>query len=114
MNVTEIKELLKDATVFSLLSDKELEQVAGRGELFHSSLGQPICLAGDEPDAMFIVYSGRARVVSVNAHGQEITLGTLTRGQFFGEQELLANERIEYTVRAAGDLALLRLGKPGL
>ena len=59
MNTTEIKELLKDATVFSLLSDDELEQFSTRVELVHYSLGQPICRAGEEPDALYIVYSGR-------------------------------------------------------
>ena len=67
MKTTEIKELLKDATIFSLLSDEELEQFASRVELLHCSLGQPICRAGDEFDALYIIYSGRARVVSENA-----------------------------------------------
>ncbi len=114
MNIIEIKELLKDATVFSLLSDEESEEFANRVELVHYSLGQTICRAGEKSDALFIVYSGRARVVSENPYGQEVTLGTLSRGDFFGEQGLLSDARSDHTVRAAGDLALLRLSKPKL
>ena len=111
MNLTELKELLKDTTVFSILSDDELAQFAEHFEFIHYTIGQPICRVGDSADALFIVYSGRARVISENAQGEEVTVGTLTRGQSFGEQGLLTDSRRHYTVRAAGDLVLLRLGK---
>lgn len=111
MNVTELKELLKDTAVFSILSDDELAQFAEHFEFIHYTIGQPVCRVGDQADALFIVYSGRARVVSENAQGEEVTIGTLTRGQSFGEQGLLTDSRRHYTVRAAGDLVLLRLGK---
>ena len=114
MNTTEIQGLLKETYVFSPLSDDELEQFAKRVELVHYDLGQPICRAGEEIDAFYVVYAGRARVVSSNADNQEITLGTLTRGHFFGEQGLLSDAVSDYTVRAAGDLALLRLSKSDL
>ena len=111
MNLTELKELLKDTTVFSILSDDELAQFAEHFEFTHYTIGQPVCRVGDQADALFIVYSGRARVISENAQGEEVTVGTLSRGQAFGEQGLLTDSRRHYTVRATGDLVLLRLGK---
>jgi ATP-binding cassette subfamily B protein len=111
MKNQEIKTLLKEVSLFSILSGEELEHFAGRVEIAHYTLGQPICRAGDQSDALFIVYSGRARVISENTHGQEVTLGTLTRGDFFGEQGLFDEAKIDYSVRAAEDLALLRLGR---
>ena len=59
---------------------------------------------------LFLVYSGRARVVAVK-DGQEYTVGLLTRGQGVGEQALLNNTRRDFTVRAASDLVVLRLEK---
>lgn len=111
MDLTELKSLLKDTAAFAVLSDDELEQFADKFELVHFTLGQSVCRAGDIADAFFIVYSGRARVVAVNDNAEEVTVGTLTRGNSFGEQGLLADSRRQFTVRAASDLVLMRLGK---
>lgn len=111
MDSTELKELLKGTTAFSILSDRELEQFGERFQLVHFTLGQPVVNAGDEADAFFVVYSGRARVIATNSVGEEVTVGTLTRGNSFGEQGLLTRSPRNFTIRAASDLALLRLDK---
>lgn len=111
MESTELKELLKGTTAFSILSDRELEQFGERFQLVHYTLGQQVVSAGDEADAFYVVYSGRARVVATNSVGEEVTVGTLTRGNSFGEQGLLTRSPRNFTIRAASDLALLRLDK---
>jgi ATP-binding cassette, subfamily B, bacterial HlyB/CyaB len=111
MDSTELKELLKGTTAFSILSDRELEQFGERFQLVHYTLGQPVVNAGDEADAFYVVYSGRARVIATNTVGEEVTVGTLTRGTSFGEQGLLTRSPRNFTIRAASDLALLRLDK---
>lgn len=114
MDFTEIKELLKGSTAFSILSDEELKRFVERFDLRHYTLGQTICRAGDVADAFYVVYSGRARVVAAaqnNGDGDETTVGVLTRGNTFGEQGLMTDSRRHFTVRAASDLALLRLNK---
>ncbi|HEY0080775.1 MAG TPA: peptidase domain-containing ABC transporter [Pyrinomonadaceae bacterium] len=111
MDFTELKELLKDSTAFSILSDEELRRFIERFELRHYRLGQTICRAGDVADCFYVVYSGRARVVSQNNGDEEVTVGTLTRGNTFGEQGLLTDSRRHFTVRAASDLSLLKLDK---
>ena len=110
MDLTELKKLLKDTAVLSVLSDDELSAFAARVELVHYSLGQPICRAGDVADAFYLVYSGRARVIAAS-NGTETTVGLLSRGNYFGEQGLLTDSRRHFTVRAASDLTLLRLSK---
>ncbi len=111
MDSTELKELLKGTTAFSILSDRELEQFGERFQLVHYTLGQPVVNAGDDADAFYVVYSGRARVIATNNVGEEVTVGTLTRGNSFGEQGLLTHSPRNFTIRAASDLALLRLDK---
>ncbi|HEV2763527.1 MAG TPA: peptidase domain-containing ABC transporter [Pyrinomonadaceae bacterium] len=111
LDFTELKELLKDSPAFSILSDEELHRFTQRFELRHFTLGQTVCRAGDVADSFYVVYSGRARVVSQHDGQDEVTVGTLTRGNTFGEQGLLTNSRRHFTVRAAGDLSLLRLDK---
>jgi ATP-binding cassette subfamily B protein len=110
MDLTELKELLKGTSAFSLLSDDELEQFGKHFELVHYTLGQRVVRAGDESDSFYVVYSGRARVIGVSAAGEEVTVGTLTRGNSFGEQGLLTGSPRNFTVRAASDLVVLRLG----
>ena len=111
MDSTELKGLLKGITAFAILSEEEMEQFGARFELVHYTLGQAVVRAGEEADAFYIVYSGRARVIAVNGTGEEVTVGTLSRGNSFGEQGLLTRAPRRFTVRAASDLALLRLNK---
>ncbi len=111
MNSSELKELLRATTAFSILGDRELDHLADRFELIHFALGQDVVRAGDEAEAFFIVYSGRARVIAIDKTGQEATVGTLTRGDSFGEQGLLTKSQRNYTIRASSDLAALRLAK---
>ena len=111
LDQTELQQLLAESDAFAALSADELQQCASLLELVHYSLGQQVCQAGEEADAFYVVYSGRARVVAEPEPGKELTVGTLTRGNHFGEQGLLANARRQYTVRAASDLDLLRLSR---
>src|SRR5690349_10444491 len=109
--MAEAKGLLRGLPAFSMLFDEELGGLAERLELVHFPLGKIVCRAGDVADALYIVYSGRARVLGAGAGGEEVTVGTLGRGDAFGEQGLLTDSRRHYTVRAADDLALLRLDR---
>jgi ATP-binding cassette subfamily B protein len=111
MDANELKELLRGTTAFSILSDQELEQFGKRFELVHFTLGQRVVRAGDDSDSFYVVYSGRARVIAINSTGDEVTVGTLTRGNSFGEQGLLSHSPRRFTIRATSDLALLRLNK---
>src|SRR6185436_16081042 len=111
MNSTELKELLRATTAFSILSDRELDHLANRFELIHFALGQDVVQAGDQAEAFFILYSGRARVIAFDKNGHEATVGTLTRGDSFGEQGLLTTSQRNYTIRASSDFTALRLAK---
>jgi ATP-binding cassette subfamily B protein len=111
MNSSELKKLLSATTAFSILGDRELDHLADRFELIHFALGQDVVRAGDEAEAFFIVYSGRARVIAIDKSGRETTVGTLTRGDSFGEQGLLTKSQRHYTIRASSDMAALRLAK---
>ena len=110
MTASQLRDVLQSASIFAVLSDEEFEELAGAFELASYTLGQTVVRAGDASDSFYVVYSGRARVVA-DKQGEEITLGTLTRGGRFGEQGLMRQTEREFTVRAAGDLVLLRLWK---
>jgi CRP-like cAMP-binding protein len=61
-----------------------MKEILTRSEIKHYSRGETIVHEGDAGDSVFIIKSGR---VSVVAHilGREISLATLSAGDFFGE-----------------------------
>ncbi len=71
--------------------------------------GSAIVREGDEADALYVVVSGKARVVKNGERGEEIALGSLRPGDSFGEMGLLERTRRSATVRASGDVEALRL-----
>jgi predicted acylesterase/phospholipase RssA/CRP-like cAMP-binding protein len=64
---------------------------------------------GDESDSLYVVISGRLRVVRPAPDGGEITVGEIVRGQVVGEAGALTGESRSATVYAARDSELLRL-----
>jgi ATP-binding cassette subfamily B protein len=111
LETTEVERLLQGSALFGTLPDDEVDRLAERFTLVRYRLGQVVCQAGEKSDAFFLVYEGRARVVAPGPDGGEVTVGMLARGSHFGEQGLLRDAPRQYTVRAAGDLALLRLSE---
>ena len=73
--------------------------------------GAVVVRDGEESDALYIIVSGRARVLKVGDHGDEVTLGTLERGDTFGATGLLLDQPRAATVRASSQLEVLRLAK---
>lgn len=73
--------------------------------------GEEIVKEGDEADALYVLTTGRARVLKVTPSGEELLLNNLLPGDSFGEVALLADVRRSATVRASDDLACLRLAK---
>src|ERR1700759_578260 len=108
MPLADTLQFVRQVPAFFLLNDDDLTYLADQLEVLHFSLGQTVCRAGDPADSFFLVYSGRARVLSTN-NGAETTVGTLSRGDHFGEQGLISGGARSYTVRASDDLVLLRL-----
>src|ERR1044071_9531789 len=101
---------LRQVTAFALLGERELEQLGEQLLMVHYGIGRVICSAGEPADAFYLVYSGRARVITETPEG-EVTVGTLSRGDHFGEQALLSGGTRAFTVRAAEDLVVLRLSR---
>ncbi len=75
------------------------------------SFGQVVVREGADADAFFVIVSGRARVVR-GPPGREVVLGLLGAGESFGEIALLRGGQRTATVRASGDLTVLRLARP--
>lgn len=71
--------------------------------------GGVIASEGEATDALYVLVSGRARVVKRAENGDEIPLNVLHAGDSFGETELLDARPRPTTVRASSDVLALRL-----
>jgi ATP-binding cassette subfamily B protein len=75
----------------------------------HYTFGQEIVREGEPADALYVLVSGRGRVLKRGDAGDEISLGTLRPGETFGEGDLLNPGTRATTVRASADVEVLRL-----
>jgi CRP-like cAMP-binding protein len=70
--------------------------------------GDVIIREGDKGSEMYIIQSGTVKVTKKTEKG-EITLATLSRGDFFGEMALFERARRSATVRAVGETRVIVL-----
>jgi HlyB family type I secretion system ABC transporter len=84
-------------------------QVARRFVPASYGFGAVIVREGDPADALYVLVSGRARVVKRGDNGEEVPLDVLRAGDSFGEMGLLERATRKATVRASSDVETLRL-----
>ena len=100
MNATPVVStvLLRNVPLFSMLPEGQLQlltQVLSRKPYPKNST---VIAAGDPTDAMYIVVSGRLKVVMSDKEGQEVILAILNQGEYFGEMGLIAQAPRSATV----------------
>ncbi len=70
-----------------------------------------IMAGGDPIDSLYIVLSGRLKVMMSDAEGKEVILSILTPGEFFGEMGLIDDEPRSATVVTIEPCELLSIAK---
>jgi ATP-binding cassette subfamily B protein len=105
----ELIPFLRRNSVFSLLDEASVEQLADKMQLLRYSMGDVILQEGDVGSHAFLIYSGRVRIVKQSNSGKIVTLGTQHAGDIFGEQAILKDTKRTASVRAAEDVALFRI-----
>ena len=73
------------------------------------SFGNNIVQEGDDADGFYVIASGKARVIKRGQSGEELPLNVLRAGDSFGEMALLDHGKRTATVRASGDVEVLKL-----
>jgi NTE family protein len=84
-----------------------------QGQLVWQELpgGQALMTQGEPGDAMYVLVSGRLRVIITDDKGRDRTVREITRGQVVGEMSLFTDDPRSATVVAVRDSVLARLGK---
>lgn len=94
----------------SLLAPEVADLVARLFQPRSYGFGDEIVVEGDEPDGMYVLAAGSARIV-VGHEGREVTLARLEPGQWFGESALLNDTTRNATVRASESTRALFLDR---
>lgn len=81
-------------------SDAELEKLQSSFTLQHYQPGEVIINRGDRSDSFYCVLSGELTAVVTDDNGEELTLGVVQPGEFFGEIGLLNKAARTATVRS--------------
>jgi CRP-like cAMP-binding protein len=79
----------------------------------HFAAGAVIVRQGDEAHHFYILVRGECEVTSRGANGQELVIGELVAGDFFGERGLLLGVPRMATVRAHAEVETLELSRNG-
>lgn len=104
-------ELIRRVPLFSRLTIPQAVAVAQAVVKRRFKRGEPIVEQGKKANALTILLTGRARVISSDARGREVILATLRPGDYVGEMSLIDNEPHSASVMAEVQTDVLVLGQ---
>ena len=81
--------VLKNVPMFASFPDDALRMLAAVVTRKSATRNSTIISAGDPTDSLYIVISGRLKVMMSDAEGKEVILSILGSGEFFGEMGLI-------------------------
>jgi len=84
-----VRELLTSVELFGEMLEEELNDLTTLAQIKKLTKDTTVFHAGDPADAVFVVASGRVKVVITSSDGKEFILTVLGAGQVFGEMALL-------------------------
>ena len=104
-------DLIRRVPLFSLLTQEQAHSIADGVVKRRYRRGEDIVQQGARSNALFILLTGRARVLSTDARGREVILAVLKAGDYLGEMSLIDHEPHSATVRAEVQCDVLVLGR---
>ena len=104
---------LQETELFRDLDPELYDMLATELTRLYLPSGSVLFHQGDPGDAVYVVITGRLRVVYRQPDGQTVVLGEIGRGETVGEMALLTGEPRSATVMAVRDSELARLSEDG-
>jgi CRP/FNR family cyclic AMP-dependent transcriptional regulator len=103
--------VLKSVPLFGSFPEDQLRALSTMVTRRQAPRGTAIMHEGDPTDALYIVMSGRLKVMMGEADGKEVILGIIGQGEFFGEMGLIDDNPRSATVIAIEPCDLLVVSK---
>jgi MFS family permease len=110
-NVLGIRVFLRQIPVLNLVPFTRLDDLVGRLQVEQYGSGQEVVRQGESGDRMYVIKRGKVRVTTVRPDGTQITIGNLSRMDYFGEIALLHESERNATVTATTALDLYCLAR---
>lgn len=104
-------ELIRRVPIFSTLTAVQAASVADAVVKRRYKRGEPIVEQGKKSNALTIILTGRARVISRDARAREVILATMLPGDYVGEMSLIDDEPHSASVCAEIQTDVLVLGR---
>jgi CRP/FNR family transcriptional regulator, cyclic AMP receptor protein len=108
MTTAELAAKLRDKTLFREFTQQELDELLDLLDPVMAKAGDIVVHQDDRGDCMYIVVTGKCRVVH-HKNGMDIDLAILNEGDFFGELALVDEGPRSADVIALEDVALLKI-----
>lgn len=104
-------DLIRRVPLFSLLTNDQAQGIADAVVKRRFRRGEIVVEHGKKSNTLFILLTGRARVLTADARGREVILAVLQPGDYVGEMSMIDNEPHSATVRAEVQTDMLTLGR---
>ena len=103
--------VLKSVPLFASFPDDQLRMLASVVTRRSVPRGSVVMAAGDQLDSLYIVISGRLKVMMGDADGKEVILSLIGPGEFFGEIGLIDESPRSASVVSTEPCELIGLSK---
>ncbi len=105
--------VLKTVPLFAAFSDQQIATLLNYVQ--HRSFPRNVYVmqAGDETDSLYVMLSGKVKVVISDEQGREVILGFMGAQDFFGEMGILDDQPRSASIYTLEPCEMLRLSKSG-
>jgi len=103
--------VLRAVPLFTSFTDEQLRTIGTMVKRRSATRNTTIMAAGDPTDSLYIVLSGRLKVMMSDADGREVILTIIGPGEFFGEMGLIDDSPRSASVVAIEPCELLSITK---
>lgn len=108
LETSELESFISETKFFSGFDQDLIAKLVDRVEIVSFDPGELVFDESDDGDSFYVVYSGRIRIVKRREEGEDVNLGTKSKGDHFGETALFTDENRTAAARAAGETVLLK------
>ena len=105
--------VLKSVPLFAAFSDQQIATLLNYVQ--HRSYARNVYViqAGDETDSIYVILSGKIKVIISDEQGREVILGFMGSQEYFGEMGILDDQPRSASVYTLEPCEMLRLSKSG-
>jgi CRP/FNR family cyclic AMP-dependent transcriptional regulator len=104
--------MLRNIPIFANLDDEAISQLAAVGVIRSYPKNTVIIREGDYSDSIFLINSGKVKVLISNSEGHELILSLLGSGEHFGELSLIDSQPRSATVVSMESVHFTVITKP--